>query len=396
MAKKIIVDKSIHLKALQALEEELDSLQDVDGKVESFLREKLSELNKKIDAICASINSIQESQVTKLDVVDLLKKSKSDVITAFKEDSASTKNEIDLIKAQISRLEKMIDSTNENMSRFEQQIEALGNKIDSLNIEREKSQSSIHDYTENTAKYVAAFIEANKAGYSQFGDKTKALLKGIVDTAVQVKKAGANIGAAVKSIVSSAQSKPRIAPVRYSDPVRDNYHAQSTQTRSSGSAKIWRYMEKFRLGRKNQYQKNLTAMSVSLIILFILLSYFINTDQFLVMSLGPVKIVGIVWKMCVFLISFSSFLFRILLAVRVLSTIILAMARRISFSSLLDKTVIAAIVSVIILILICDYIKTGFYIPGRVIISWKDIILAQDERAICSGMRAIFEHWRFN
>ncbi len=396
MEKKIIVDKSIQLKALKELEDELDSIQAVDEKVESFLNGKLSEVNKKVDSICSSVNSIQEKQLSKRDVVELLKKLKSDVNNTFKQDNASTQNEINMIKAQISRLEKMIDSTNENIDRFEQRIEALGNKLDSLNIEREQSQNSIHDYTENTARYVASFIEANKSRYSQFGDKTKALLKGIVNTAAQVKRSGADIGAAVKSIVSSSQIQPRSASARLNDPLKVHHYAQSSPKRSSSDTKIWRYMERFRLGRKNRYQQNLTATSISLIILFVLLSYFMNTDQFLMMSLGPVKVMGIVWKICAFLISFASFLLKILLAVRLLSTIILVLTGRLSFSSLFNKTVIATVAAVIILILICNYIKTGFYIPGKAIISWKDIILAQDTRMICKGIREIFEHWRHN
>ncbi len=406
MEKKIIVDKSIQLDALKALEDELDSLETADEKVGSFLDDKLSEINKKVDAICSSVDSMKESHISKREVVDMLKGFRSEVDSVIRQESALTHRGIDSLREQLGKLQKAIEASNSNYERFDQQIDSLSKKMDSMNIERAQSQSSIKKYTDNTAKCVATFVQANKSVYSQLGETTKKLLKGIISAAEQVKKTGTEIGSGVRNIVEKTVVESRRAS--YETPVRNrtSYNrapagrASAPITRSSGPAmsdngsEIWKYAIKFRFGHRNKYQRAMIIGLLPLIFLFVVSSFFLIDTRYAQTGLGAMKFLGITWKVCVSLITLLAYLLTLLMVIRGLATAALVVTGKLSLEKLAQKPVIMSVLSIFAAIIVCRYFINYFSDPGEYFIGWKDILLAQDPSDIQYGIREVFENWR--
>ena len=398
MDKKIIRDKAIGLDALNAVKNEMESLLTVDKKVEDFINDRLSEVNKKVDSICADIGSIKDGRISRSEVIDLLKHVQEDVNNSLKQENTLLRQDISSIMEQLSRMEKLINSTNGNFEKFDQQINAIERKIDALNIERDNSQNTIRDYTEKTVKCVASFIEANRPIYSQLGEATKKLFKKIVTTAEQVKKEGTDIRSGVKDIIEKTLPKQPRTIHRSVNNNRETatYKKEETAKHSQYISTVLMYTEKYRFGRKNEYQRMIIAVLITLMVLFVLVSYVMISGKYQGMGLGTVKVLGIAWKFCLFMIFVASYLLKILLFLRILSTIVLMFAKQISILVLKKKTVILSIVIALIMVYCCRYINTNFYIPGRAIIRVRDILLSKDVLIIGYGINEVIEYWRMN
>ena len=192
------------------------------------------------------------------------------------------RQDISSIMEQLSRMEKLINSTNGNFEKFDQQINAIERKIDALNIERDNSQNTIRDYTEKTVKCVASFIEANRPIYSQLGEATKKLFKKIVTTAEQVKKEGTDIRSGVKDIIEKTLPKQPRTIYRSVNNNRETatYKKEETAKHSQYISTVLMYTEKYRFGRKNEYQRMIIAVLITLMVLFVLVSYVMISGKY--------------------------------------------------------------------------------------------------------------------
>lgn len=394
----VIKDMSILDKMLDELEKEHEAAVENTTKVNSYVNDALSKVNKDVSSMQADLSKMGEEMLKKDETIRIVGQLKQSFTDSINDTFRTLQENNDALAKKIDALSKLVSQGGAHISTLDSKIEDLREEIKKINVDRYPSADELADYTAKIANSILSFANTNKSNYANFSEATKSLFKKVIVTADTVKKKGPEIKKNAAKMLSEALTKPIVKPqpatglkaTGGTQPARKPVHS----TPVKGIPSVDAYARKLSFERKNKNQNLAVSTMISLLVLFGLVSYIMVSGKYMDMSLGILKVAGFVWKLSTLLISIDAYVILVFLIIRCIATAYCYFVDGLPSSKKKIQKVIISVVFLGILVWVGKGIREDFYTISKDYLRYKDILLTNNIHHIGGNIRDIFSYWR--